>query len=274
MVSRPAALRHGAALRLRLGVGARRAIRHRHGQHPRRDSVSAHAGQCRFLAEAWRDHEKSPGMATLGFMSIGSICRQILQSAVLHHHIAAAAEHDRHAAAAIVGIGNDAAAEQSARAANAGVLAAGRQANRNFGSIRSSNRTDLSPSAFGWLWDRSNRSSRDRRSARLVGFARLGRGRRTIVVVLIQRDGLHLRTCRRGNQLHRTVIGRGGNRRAAQQHHHGRRTTGCENFNMVVSSSKQIRDETTIEHPPGRRMAYLTPPPQVAKPPKCPAVCP
>ena len=45
VVSRPAPLRHRAPLRLRPGPGADGPIRHRHGQHPRRDPLPAHAGQ-------------------------------------------------------------------------------------------------------------------------------------------------------------------------------------------------------------------------------------
>ena len=52
VVSRPASLRHRAALGLRPGSGARRAVRHRHGQHPRRDSLPARAGQRRFLTRS------------------------------------------------------------------------------------------------------------------------------------------------------------------------------------------------------------------------------
>ena len=44
-------LRHGAALRLRPGPGADGAVRHRHGQHPRRDPVPAHAGERGVLRE-------------------------------------------------------------------------------------------------------------------------------------------------------------------------------------------------------------------------------
>ena len=44
LVSRPAPLRHGAALRVRPGAGAGAAIHQRHGQHPRRDPLPPHAG--------------------------------------------------------------------------------------------------------------------------------------------------------------------------------------------------------------------------------------
>src|SRR5262249_25454230 len=46
----PAALRDRAARRFRAWPGAGRAIHHRHGQYPRRDPISAHARQRRFLA--------------------------------------------------------------------------------------------------------------------------------------------------------------------------------------------------------------------------------
>ena len=45
VVPRPAPLRHRAARRLRPGPGADGAVRHRHGQHPRRDPVPADAGE-------------------------------------------------------------------------------------------------------------------------------------------------------------------------------------------------------------------------------------
>ena len=51
VVSRPAPLRHRAALRLRPGLGAGRPVRDRHGQHPRRDPLPAHAGQCGVLKQ-------------------------------------------------------------------------------------------------------------------------------------------------------------------------------------------------------------------------------
>ena len=40
-----------APLRLRPGAGADGAVRHRHGKHPRRDPVPAHAGQCGVLSD-------------------------------------------------------------------------------------------------------------------------------------------------------------------------------------------------------------------------------
>ena len=54
VVPRPAPLRHRAALRLRPGPGANGPIRHRHGQHPRRDSLPAHAGECGVLGASPR----------------------------------------------------------------------------------------------------------------------------------------------------------------------------------------------------------------------------
>ena len=45
VVSRSAAIRHGAARRLRPRPGADDPVPERHGQHPRRDPVPAHAGQ-------------------------------------------------------------------------------------------------------------------------------------------------------------------------------------------------------------------------------------
>ena len=62
VVSRPAALRHGAALGLRPGPGADGAVRHRHGQHPRRDSVPAHAGQRGVLNRQF--HERQASIST------------------------------------------------------------------------------------------------------------------------------------------------------------------------------------------------------------------
>ena len=41
---------------LRPGAGAGRAVRHRHGQHPRRDPLPAHAGQRRFLKVGQSNH--------------------------------------------------------------------------------------------------------------------------------------------------------------------------------------------------------------------------
>ena len=54
-----AALRHGAALGLRPGAGADGAVRHRHGQHPRRDPVPADAGECGVLGRLRRLHHCS-----------------------------------------------------------------------------------------------------------------------------------------------------------------------------------------------------------------------
>ena len=68
VVSRPAPLRHGAARRLRPGAGADDAVRHRHGQHPRRDPVPAHAGQCGILNSPAR---LSQNLKPLKALSIG-----------------------------------------------------------------------------------------------------------------------------------------------------------------------------------------------------------
>ena len=54
VVSRPAALRHRAARRLRPGAGAGAAVRHRHGEHPRRDPLPPHARQRGVLRGASR----------------------------------------------------------------------------------------------------------------------------------------------------------------------------------------------------------------------------
>ena len=51
VVSRPAALRHRAARRLRAGPGTRAVVHHRHGEHPRRDPLPTHAGQRGILKE-------------------------------------------------------------------------------------------------------------------------------------------------------------------------------------------------------------------------------
>ena len=60
VVPRPAPLRHGAARRLRPGPGADGAVPDRHGEHPRRDPVPAHAGECGVLRV-----DKRPSLVTL-----------------------------------------------------------------------------------------------------------------------------------------------------------------------------------------------------------------
>ena len=53
VVPRPAPLRHRAARRLRPGLRADDHLRDRHGQHPRRDPVPAHAGERGVLTQAF-----------------------------------------------------------------------------------------------------------------------------------------------------------------------------------------------------------------------------
>jgi len=65
-------------------------------------------------------------------VTLGAKLDGIELTAVFHNHVAAVAENNRYAAATVVGIGNDAAPEQPAIAANAGIFAAGGQADWNF----------------------------------------------------------------------------------------------------------------------------------------------
>ena len=84
VVPRPAPLRHRAARRLRPRLRADDHLRHRHGQHPRRDPVPAHAGQRRVLIRAKR-HGRVRGKSP---SPIRSFCHPADRSVILSAAVA------------------------------------------------------------------------------------------------------------------------------------------------------------------------------------------